>query len=151
MNDRACEQCPWRRSNHGRRHKRGFYTKKNARRLWKQIRNGGVAQSCHLTDPSHPDHVEAGANENAKPQECPGSIILINREFAQMADESGEITTELIDAYRKKRRKGLTKSGLFYWVVTRLQMGGVPFFGGPKLPKVPDDPEVGLPDFLAEG
>lgn len=150
MNGKVCNQCPWRRANQGRRHFGSFYTKKNLRRLWNQIRQGGGPQSCHLTDPSHPDHVTAGAHENAKPQECPGSIVLINREFARMADDDGVIDVEGIERYQRERRKGLTQQGLTYWVVSRLNFGGVPFIGGPKIPEVPDDPEVGLPTYLED-
>lgn len=149
MNDKACEQCPWRKTNQGKRHFAGFYTKKNLQRLWNQIRKGGGVQSCHLTDPQHPDHVTSGANEKATAQECPGSIVLINRELTVMADEDNYIGPTEIDNYFEKRPKhGLTKSGILYWLVSRIQMGGVPFMGGPKMPEIQDDPEVGLPEFL---
>ena len=73
----ACDQCPWRRSNHGKPTRGGFFRKDNLRRLWGQLRGAspdsmGGRQSCHLTDPSHPDHIEAGAKPDAKPRECPG-------------------------------------------------------------------------------
>jgi len=145
-----CAQCPWRKSNHGKPHKFGFYTKTNLRRLWGQIRRGGGEQSCHLTDPSHPDHVAVGAKPNAKAQECPGSIIVVSRELSKMAT-GGVITEDGLKRYQKERKKGLTKRGLAYWIVSRIQFGGVPMIGGPKFPDVPDDPEVGLPADLEVG
>ena len=49
-------QCPWRASNHGKRHFARFYTKKNRNHLLIQIRSGGI-QTCHVTDSSQSDHV----------------------------------------------------------------------------------------------
>lgn len=138
-----CDQCPWRLSNQGKRSPGGFYTKTNLRRLWHQIRTAdqGIAQSCHLTDPQHPDHVAAGAPLNAKPQECPGSVIVVMREL-QLVTELGSV-----EAYLEARgRRGLTAEGLMFWMIGRYQFGGVPIVGcGPKLPAVADDPEIGLP------
>lgn len=150
MKTKACAQCPWRKSNQGKKHKFGFYTKANLRRLWNQIRGGGGQQSCHLTDPSHPDHVSVGAKATATAQECPGSIVLISRELKQMADDKGVITVEGMTRYRKERKKGLTKSGLAYWIVSRIQFGGT-VFGGPKFPDIPDDTDVDLPAELETG
>lgn len=146
----ACAQCPWRKSNHGKKHRFGFYTKANLRRLWNQIRQGGGVQSCHLTDPSHPDHVAVGTKLDAKAQECPGSVIVVLREVGKMATD-GVVDDVGLDRYRKNRKRGLTKTGILYWVVSRMQMGGVPFIGGPKLPTVHDDPEIGLPAELEAG
>jgi hypothetical protein len=151
MSSRPCEQCPWRLTNHGKKHRFGFYTKSNLRRLWNQVRGGGNKQSCHLTDPAHPDHVAVGAKPGAKAQECPGSVIIVLREVKQMADADGVISPEGIDRYRASRKKGLTKNGLMYWIVKRIQFGNVPFVGGHPLPDVLDDPEIGLPEKLREG
>jgi len=140
---RPCANCPWRIANHGKRTPWGFYTKTNLRRLWNQIRRGG-AQSCHPTDPNHPDHIAAGAKPGATPKECPGSVILIFREFAKMANDKGVIEPESCSAYLRDHKDGLTKSGIAYWAVSRLAFGGVRFVGGPKLPDVDvDDPEIG--------
>lgn len=148
-----CPQCPWRTSNQGKRHFGHFYTKVNLRRLWNQIRKGGGMQSCHLTDPQHPDHIAAGCKEDSVARECPGSVILVLREVAKMANEKNVVDTPGMEAYQKSRKKyGLTKSGLRYWLIERIQMGGVAFFGGPKLPEVNvDDAEIGLPEDLREG
>lgn len=146
---KPCDQCPWRRANQGKRHKFGFYTMSNLRRLWNQIRKGGGVQSCHLTDPSHPDHVAVGAKECAKALECPGSVIVVLREIGTMANAEGVVDGSDLPAYFKRRKKhGLTKTGVLYWCVSRMQMGGVPFFGGPKMIDVEDDPAVGLPESM---
>ncbi len=116
------------------------------------MRGGGQPQSCHLTDPSHPDHIKAGASPNAKAKECPGAVILIMREAARAVEPGTREVNEVgIKHYQKHRKKGLTKHGLLYWLVQRITMAGVPFMGGPKLPEVDvDDPEIGLPDYLEE-
>lgn len=146
---KPCDQCPWRRENHGKRHKFGFYKASNLRRLWNNIRKGGGVQSCHLTDPSHPDHVASGTKEGAKALECPGSVILVLREVGLMADANGVVDGTTLPAYFKRRKKhGLTKSGVLYWCVSRMQMADVPFFGGPKMIEVEDDLAVGLPENL---
>ncbi len=149
---KPCDQCPWRLANQGKRHAYGFYTLTNLRRLWNQVRRGGRAQSCHLTDPTHPDHVKAGAKPGSKPKECPGSVIVVLREVNAMADETRTVTPESVAAYQKKRKGGLTKSGIAYWVVQRIQLGKVPFLGEGELPEVDmSDAEVGLPASLGEG
>ena len=151
--NKPCEHCPWRLSNQGKKTPWGFYTKKNLRRLWNDIRGGYGSQSCHPTDPSHPDHVAAGAKKGSKIKECPGSIILVLREMKLMAGENNIVSPESIDRYVKIRKKGLKKPhGIFYWLIERYQIGGVPIFGGPKLPEVDaTDAEIGLPKELAEG
>lgn len=149
---RPCTQCPWRLSNQGKPHPYGFYTKANLRRLWNEVRGGGKAQSCHLTDPSHPDHILVGAKLGAKAQECPGSVILVMREVGRMATPEGVVNDEGVKLYLATRKKGLKKSGILYWLVQRIQMANVRFFGGSPLPEVDDsDPEIGLPENLAEG
>lgn len=150
---KACAQCPWRRSNQGTRHRFGFYRKANLRRLWNEVRKGGAPQSCHLTDPGHPDHIAVGASPNATAQECPGSVVLVLRELYRITGtESGLITPENVDAYLGRRKKGLSKRGILYWAVERIQFAGVPFFGGSPLPSVDvADPEIGLPAELEEG
>lgn len=150
---KPCSQCPWRLANQGKRSPGGFYTKANLRRLWNQVRNGGRRQSCHLTDPSHPDHRAAGAPENAKVQECPGSVILVKRELMKMANESGVITSSGLANYKRiHMKKGLTIQGVRYWVIDRIAFANAPAImgGDGPLPEVDvHDPEIGLPDSLA--
>ena len=116
-----CDACPWRVANHGKRHKHGFYTKRNLQRLWNQIRRGGGVQSCHPTDPGHPDH---GAKPDSKAQECGGSVILVTRELRRLAMLSGDpnhIDGKYIPAYLALSRvnKGLTTTGLMYYLLSR--------------------------------
>lgn len=77
-------------------------------------------------------------------------MIVVLREVRRMADPSGCVLPEGIVRYKQERKRhGLTKRGLVYWLVHRIHMGGVPMVGGPKLPEVNlDDPEVGLPPEL---
>ncbi len=149
---KACAQCPWRLENQGKRHFGSFYSKVNLKRLWNQIRRGGGVQSCHLTDPQHPDHILAGAKPGAEPKECPGSVIVVSRELRRIADKDGVLDNPGLKKYLKERKKfGLTRTGLQYWIMSRIQLGGVPFVGGPKIPDVKDDPEIGLPKWACEG
>jgi hypothetical protein len=148
---KPCAQCPWRLSNQGTPHPHGFYTQANLRRLWNQLRGGG-AQSCHLTDPRHPDHVAAGAKPGAQPQECPGSVIIVLRELHKLADDKGVIGGDeaSIKKYLAENKRGLKKNGILYWTVQRIQMATVKFFNpdGP-LPAVDvRDPTIGRPEVL---
>ena len=121
----------------------GFYRKDNLRRLWNQVRNGGGQQSCHLTDPSHPDHVAAGAPANAQVRECAGSIALIRREIEKLRQITGgpdaQITGEAIDHYLEQNPRGISKRGMAYWILQRLELGGAPIIGGPIIPDVSRD------------
>ena len=147
---RPCDQCPWRLDNHGKRHAFGFYTKANLRRLWNQIRRGGRAQSCHLTDPTHPDHVAVGAKPGASAQECPGSVILVVRELRQIEKLSKANSETAVKVYLKERRAGLTRAGILYWLLGRAQLGGTIMGSGPRLPLIDEyEPGVGLPEELS--
>lgn len=159
--ERPCPQCPWRKANQGKPSPGGFFTKKNLTRLWRQLRAGErgnfQAQSCHLTDPSHPDHVAAGAHPNAKAKECPGSVILVKREIllisslSEQKPDTNNIDGNGIEAYLKQRRRGLSRASLMFWLVQRIQFADQPMFGAPAMPEVDvDDPEIGLPDYLLE-
>ena len=83
---------------------------------------GRRLQSCHPTDPGHPDHREyAGAKPGAKPLECSGSVVLILREmrYADTLDgdsTAGELSPTDFDRYmaETRQRKGLTGDGLLY-------------------------------------
>ena len=115
-----CSDCPWRIANHGRRHPGGFFRKDNLRRLWNQIRKGGGMQTCHPTDPSHPDHRKyGGAKEGSDALECIGSIVLVTREIVHAARLGKSQTTVDVagaELYLKesRTRKGLTRSGLLW-------------------------------------
>jgi hypothetical protein len=145
----VCEQCPWRAANQGKRNFGGFYTRRNLTRLWNQIRRGGSSQSCHLSDPSHPDHLTAGCPPGARTRECPGSVILVLREIGRMADEQHTVTEHSHRRYQGERKRGLTPSGILYWLIQRYQWGGAPIVGGPPLPEVAvGDPAISLPAYL---
>ncbi len=151
--ERPCAECPWRLSNHGRRTSAGFYRKDNLRRLWNEVRGGGLPQSCHPTDPNHPDHVAAGAKPGSTPKECPGSVIVILREIRDIAGgNGGNVTPEAIDAYLARRKKGIkSPHGMMYWLISRYSMGATAFGEG-ALPNVDiDEPGIGLPPELASG
>lgn len=142
---RPCANCPWRAVNHGKRTPWGFYSAANMRRLWNQIRRGG-AQSCHPTDPNHPDHVAAGAKPGSTPLECPGAVILVLREATRLASygaDGNTVDEQAIPAYLRNHRDGLTKTGIMYWVVQRIALAGKPFIGGAPLPAVDED-EAGI-------
>lgn len=133
-----CPQCPWLRSNHGKKTKYGFYTKRNLNRLWNEIRGGGGGQSCHLTDSRHPDHIAAGAPTGAQMHECPGAIALVYRETLKIQLIAGldvPIEKEHIDAYLRDNPKGLKFTGILYWVVTRMALGGTPM-GNERMPAI---------------
>jgi hypothetical protein len=150
--EKPCDQCPWRLTNQGKKHKLGFYTKSNLRRLWNQIRGGGRAQSCHLTDPSHPDHVAVGAKPGATARECPGSVIIVLRELERMKNSDGVIDTSQVEHYFLTRKRGLTKRGILYWIMQRVKLANVKLMNvdGP-LPSVNiNDKAIGLPRFLRE-
>ncbi len=133
-----CESCPWRIANHSKRTKWQFYTQANLRRLWNQIRRGGGAQTCHPTDPSHPDHIAAGAKPGAVKHECAGSVILVLKEFEKIKAIAGDqpISGEHVVRYRAENPDGLTDTGLAFWMVQRYQLGGTPLIGEAPLPEV---------------
>lgn len=142
-----CAQCPWRLSNHGKRHPGGFYRKSNMQRLWNQLRRGGMAQSCHLTDPSHPDHIASGAPLKAQAQECPGSVIVIIRELRKVQGAAESVGTAQIDTYLAANPRGLTRSGLRYWLLMRASALAGTLLGGKPLPDVDEtDPLIGHPN-----
>lgn len=141
-----CANCPWRAENQGKRTPWGFYTKRNLRRLWNQIRNGGAAQSCHPTDPSHPDHIAAGAKPGSKPQECIGAVILVRKEIELLAGPENRIDGDRTLLYLKKHRSGLTRNGVLYWVIQRISLSNAPMIGGPPLPDVDMSADVRRPE-----
>lgn len=155
---KPCAQCPWRISNHGKPHPGGFYTRRNIKRLWNQIRSGGRPQGCHLTDPSHPDHIAAGCAPNAKAQECPGSVILIKRELLTLTNSVGLVKQDdahvvddakLVAYLRDTSKRRLTRHGMIYWLVKRASaFAGTPFGDRPLPDCDENDPEIGLPEYI---
>jgi len=108
-----------------------------------------------MTDPGHPDHVKAGCPEDAQMRECPGSIILVLRELSAMASmgarpDERRIDDQAVTTYLRTRKGGLTKSGILWWALQRMQLGGTPL-GGPKLTEVnEDDSDIDLPEYLKQ-
>ena len=144
-----CAQCPWRRENQGKRHPHGFYTKRNLLRLWNGLRTGKKPQSCHLTDPNHPDHIAVGCKPDSKPVECIGSVALLARELEHLGTlaPGDVIEPEHVDRYlaESKSRRGLTKAGLMYLLIERNLIGpAIPHPGewlkSPDLTR-PDEPD----------
>jgi len=147
-----CVQCPWRRSNQGKRHPGSFYTRANLTRLWNQIRKGGAGQSCHLTDTRNPAHIAAGAKDVGEIRECPGAVVLVLREARAMQGSAKIVGKEEVAAYLASRKRGLNRGGILYWIISRIAMANVPFVGGPALPNVDvDDQAIGLPSYLQSG
>lgn len=125
-----CLACPWRTSNHGKRHPDGWYTRRNQDRLWTGLRNGD-AMSCHPTDPGNEVTPAAQAKgyrpapAAAEPLECRGAIILQQRELHLLGQNFGGNYRH----YRQARPGGLTRAGASA-LILRLAFGGVPVIGG---------------------
>lgn len=125
--DTPCAQCPWRTTNHGKRHPDGWYTVANRARLWARLRRGDD-MTCHPTDPENP--VPEGTRavpEATQTRECAGAIILKQRELWYFQE-----VYKSLAAYRKARPSGLTRDGLAE-MVSRMLFGGVPMIGGAKV------------------
>ncbi len=146
----ACEACPWRIANRGRRTSGGWYTLANLRRLWNGLRSGAApGMTCHQTDPVNPpsdDGRRAPAGTETK--ECAGALLLVAREIAVLNRLANTHGVRGLDEYRRRRPKGLTKHGIIAWA-TRSTFGGTPF-GGIKLPaSIANDEAIQHPDFEA--
>ena len=78
-----CAACPWRKSNQGKPHPHGWYTKKNLERLWAGLRSGEApGMTCHPTDLNNevPEGHRAPP-ETVEAKECAGALILVIREL----------------------------------------------------------------------
>ena len=148
----ACDDCPWRRSNAGRKTKGGWYTKKNIRRLWAGLRSGDApGMTCHPTDADH--DTEDGSQavpDGTQAKECYGSLLLVGRE---MNSFSGLCETAAagqgFKLYKSLRPKGLTRYGLMHWT-ERFMLGHTIFGGNIPLPRTFDeDADIQHPDFDA--
>lgn len=74
-------------------------------------------QTCHLTDPSHPDHVDAGAAVSATPHECAGSLALVVREIEKFENIIQEGYEDPYKEYKKRNSRGLSREGFYYWMM----------------------------------
>lgn len=134
---RACDHCPWRRSNQGLKTPGGWYTKKNLRRLWTRLRRG-ESMSCHPTDPrmNHDDEACPPDYRPAAPgtevRECMGALILQQREVMRVQAMNDPDDPSSILAYFRGRRPGLTRQGLAAVYERALFAGAL---GGKEMPK----------------
>ena len=129
-----CGACPWRTANHGRRHPDGWYTKANLRRLWAGLRTGvAPGMTCHPTDPNNPvPDGWRGVPADTVTRECAGAQLLVQREiriFERMAQVLG-MDYPVLKLYRLLRPRGLTTTGLGYWVQAQMLAGTT--FGPPN-------------------
>jgi hypothetical protein len=118
-----CQACPWRTTNHGKRHAGGWYTAANRRRLWNGLRRG-ERMSCHPTDPRNPvlaGHTPTPAH--AQTRECTGALILQQRELMRFQECDSDLAT-----YRRRHPMGLLRGGLLT-IVERAIFGGTPVDG----------------------
>ena len=136
-----CAHCPWRKSNQGKRHAGGWYTLKNLRRLWAGLRSGEApGMTCHPTDPNNP--LPEGFKEVSKEtetKECAGALLLVIRELKLIEKISKEDNS--LDRYFRERKRGLTKNGAAFWIMSRIQAAGTPL-GGPPIPNLEEDPDI---------
>lgn len=136
-----CAQCPWRKSNQGKPHPDGWYSKANLLRLWNGLRSGDApGMTCHPTDPTNP--LPEGWKEVPKEterRECAGSLILIIRELKVLEKEQ--------ENYRKisPGRRGLTPEGIAHWVLGRIKFAGTIMGTGTAIPNIADDQDVCRP------
>jgi len=148
---RACDACPWRKSNQGKRTSGGWYTKRNLRRLWAGLRTGEApGMTCHPTDPDNPPS-DAGAQapEDAQTKECYGSVLLVVRELKVAEGLHAEHQERTAQVYRKVRPKGLTRAGIAHWIF-RFAVNAPFLTGGPPLPSTfTEDADIQHPDFDA--
>lgn len=138
-----CAHCPWRKSNHGKPHPHGWYSRKNLRRLWIGLRTGRApGMTCHPTDTDN--LVPEGSlqvPEGTEKKECAGALLLITRELRLLEkDPKGYI--------KANRGRGLTKDGIAWWALARCQFANVPHVGGPPIPIIEEDSDIGLPDHV---
>lgn len=145
---KACSECPWRISNHGKKHPGKWYSKTNLNRLWNGLRDG-VDMSCHPTDTRMNEWPWRPVPEGVTAHECTGGLIVKQREFmkfqAFVLRFPSATAGKVLRWYHAENPRGMTRYGLMM-LVERAIFGGVPMIGGLKMSK-PDlnDPEIGHP------
>jgi hypothetical protein len=131
----VCDSCPWRISNHRRKHSAGWYTIGNLRRLWNGLRTGqapGII--CHASDPESREYgSEKTIPAASKPRECGGALIILMRHV----DELNRAKT--LKEYAKCNSAPITKRGLAK-ILERQFIGG----GFPAV-QIDDPSKIGLP------
>ena len=129
----ACQDCPWRKSNQGKPHPHGWFTKKNLQRLWGKIRDGET-MSCHRTDPNNvvPDGGKPVPGGTI-PAECAGMALLVQRELRRLEpDPLGY----------DRRSPNLSKRGILYWAFSRCGPLAGTVVGGVPMLLIEEDPDV---------
>lgn len=116
-----CGQCPWRTENQGTRHRDGWYTKKNLRRLWAGLRRG-ERMTCHPTDPDNPGGRVLPDSVTTK--ECAGAQILVQRELHRLGELIEANVPDPWGVYLTTNPRGLTKVGASLSAMN-VQWGGV--------------------------
>ena len=128
----ACAACPWRTSNHRRRHPDSWYTDANRRRLWNGIRTGEApGMTCHPTDPNNQP-----VGQNTRTRECTGIWTLVMRELKAF-EHSTSVT-----AYRRGRSLAMNLDGLAE-VATAIMLPP-PLGRGLNGTTIPNDTEISL-------
>lgn len=144
---RACDACPWRQSNQGKRTSGGWYTKANLRRLWNGLKTGDApGMTCHPTDPDNPPSDEGKqAKPGAETHECYGALLLIAREVRLATELCETHQGDAFKEYRKLRPKGLNKWGMAHWIMR--WAAPTPFTGGVLPTEITEDDDIQHPDF----
>lgn len=139
---RACSDCPWRKSNQGRRHPDGWFSQKNLQRLWAGLRSGAApGMTCHPTHPKveAPDGSVNFLEHGEKTQECYGALLLVQRELRLIEKLDPKHKPHTFKAYRRLRPRGLTTRGFMLWLERVVFAGRL---GTPAMPEVEEDPDV---------
>lgn len=129
---RVCETCPWLTKNQGRKHKAGWYTKSNLKRLWNGLRSGacpGIV--CHSTDADRMDYgADKPVPEGTEKRPCAGALLVVYTHMNQISKLSPS-------DYKALHPLPLKRPAIAHWVQRYL-------FG--NLPVVEDrSGDVGLP------
>lgn len=139
-----CAHCPWRKSNRGKRHPDGWYSKQNLRRLWAGLRSGDApGMTCHPTDLRNP--LPKGSKpvpDGTVARECAGALLLVTRELREVERLDKE---DRAIEYFRLRPYGLTRAGIMHWLLGRMQFAGTPL-GGAPIPVIEEDGDIALPD-----
>lgn len=136
-----CSACPWRKSNQGKSHPHGWYSKANLRRLWAGLRTGEApGMTCHPTDKENP--IPDGTKpvpDNVERHECAGAILLVIREL-RLIEKDPALYIKILS----RTRIGLTKDGIAWWGIARCSLANTPL-GGPSFPVIEEDPDIARP------
>lgn len=107
----VCATCPFRGSNHGKRHPAKWYTKANLTRIWNGIRlNKAPGMVCHSSDPNSKNYGSIkDVPETAVKHECGGLLQLIYREFTLLN------TVKTYKEYQALSTKPFIRGAIAFW------------------------------------